>query len=167
MSGRETGPESGSRPSIVNATKRVAARCQNRHLLAWEARHALETGWGLPTRELVERVIIGSERVFGNILFGNDLIVAAVATLPFTTPRNHVRSFFVCLEIDCPARWVERSGTRVGRSRFDFASHWDRRCKRPAKVVGESDDTAFSDSPDGAPPRLTSAPMRATPRVTT
>jgi hypothetical protein len=85
--------------------------------------------------------------------------VAGVAMLPFTTTRNDVRSFFVCLEIDCPARSVERS-SKGGRSRFDFASHWDRRCKRPAKVVGGSDDTVFSDSAYEAPPRLTLAPMR-------
>jgi hypothetical protein len=71
MSGREAGPESGSRPSIVIATKSVAVRRQNRHILAWEARHAPVTGCGLQTRELVERVIIESERAFGNILFGN------------------------------------------------------------------------------------------------
>jgi hypothetical protein len=54
----------------------------------------------MPTRELVERVIIGPERAFSDIRFGKGLIVAGVATLAFTTTRNHVRSFFAGLSWD-------------------------------------------------------------------
>ncbi len=72
MSGREAGPERGSRPSIVIATKkRRGPPPESAHTCLGSRPRTRDPLW-VATRELVERVIIGSQRGFGNILFGND-----------------------------------------------------------------------------------------------
>jgi hypothetical protein len=121
------GAESGTR-SILDIT-RIADEPDYSAACPLSSGDLMELlGTTQPTRDLIERVLVGGSHLGGLSLgsFGSRLIAARVATSSFMKTRNHMRSFSpVCPGTEGPsplaAAWPSRISMTTRRSGADCA----------------------------------------------